>query len=168
LTFRGSARDGEFWFRQAYEAAQKMNARNAVLVATLHLGDLFTRMSSLTNAHQFLSEAAEMADAVDKTKESVFMELSFYGLHGRNEIWSDAFRSIVRAETKLKKLLEPVFVNGLEKGDGIDLVDRFANLRISLGSPAGNLKKTSPKPARRSQGKKSTVSATGTSTMISH
>jgi hypothetical protein len=144
-----------------------MNARNAVLIATLHLGDLFTRMSSLANAHQFLSEAAEMADAVDKTKESVLMELSFYGLHGRNEIWSDAFRSIVRAETKLKKLLEPVFVKGLEKGDGIDFVDRFANLRISLGSPARNLKKTSPKPSRRPRGTNSTVSATGMSIIIS-
>jgi hypothetical protein len=138
-----------------------MNARTAVLVAALHLGDLFTRMSSLTNAHQFLSEAAELADAVDKTKESVVMDLSFYGLHGRKEVWSDAFRSIVRAEAKLKKLLEPLSVNGLEKGEGIDWVDRFANLRISLGSPTRSATKKSPKPSRRQQGRSTTAPTPG-------
>jgi hypothetical protein len=145
-------RDGEYWFRQAYDVAKTMKARNATLIATLYLGDLFTRMSSLSNAHDFLAEAAELADDVDKFKDGIIMDLSFYGFHGRKGLWSDAFRSIVRAEGKLKRLLEPAFMNGLEKGEGIDLVDRFANLRISLGSPARTVVK-SPKTTRRQQGK---------------
>ena len=160
LTFRGSARDAEFWLRQAYDAAKSVNARNSTLVATLHLGDLFTRMSSLTNAHELLSEAAEFADAVDKTKESIVMDLSFFGIHGRKDLWSDAFRSIIRAETKLKRLLEPGFVNGLEKGMGIDWVDRFANLRLSTGSPTRNVASKSPKSSRE---RSSRMSTTGTS-----
>ena len=157
LTFRGSARDGEFWFRQAYDAAKSVNAKNSLLIATLHLGDLFTRMSSLTKAHEFLSEAAELADGVDKTKDSIVMELSFFGLHGRKNLWSDAFRSIVRAETKLKRLLEPGFVSGLEKGVGIDWVDRFANLRLSSGSPLKNVGNKSPKSSRERAGRASSA-----------
>jgi hypothetical protein len=105
-------------------------------------------MSHLTSAHDFLSEAADLAEGVDKTKDSIVMDISFFGIHGRNELWSDAFRSIVRAETKLKRLIEPAFVNGLEKGEGIDWVDRFAGLRISMGSPARNISK-SPKVSRK-------------------
>ena len=150
MTFRGSTRDSEFWLRQAYDAAKSVNARNSMLVATLYLGDLFTRMSSLTNAHEFLSEAAELAEGVDKTKESIVMDLSFFAIHGRKYLWSDAFRSIIRAETKLKRLLEPGFVNGLEKGMGIDWVDRFANLRLSTASPPRNVASKSPKSSRSS------------------
>lgn len=149
LTFRGSARNGEFWFRQAYDAAKTMSARNAQLIATLHLGDLHTRMAALPIAHEFLNEAAEVADGVDKTKDSILMDLSFFGIHGRRELWSDAFRSILRAESKLKRLLDPAFVNGLEKGEGIDWVDRFANLRLSAGSPARSAAAKSPKLVRR-------------------
>ena len=131
-----------------------------MLVATLHLGDLFTRMSSLDNAREFLSEAAELADGVDKTKDSIIMDLSFFGIHGRNDLWSDAFRSIIRAETKLKRIIEPGFVNGLEKGTGVDWVDRFANLRLSTGSPTQNVASKSPKSSRGRSGRTST---TGTS-----
>lgn len=161
MTFRGSARDSEFWLRQAYDAAKSVNAKNSMLVAALHLGDLFTRMSSLTNAHEFLSEAAELAEGVEKTKDSIVMDLSFFAIHGRQDLWSDAFRSIIRAETKLKRLHEPGFVNSLEKGMGIDWVDRFANLRLSTGSPARNIAKKSPKSSRGSSGRMST---TGTPT----
>jgi hypothetical protein len=154
LTFRGSARDGEFWFRQAYDAARNVNARNSLLIATLHLGDLFTRMSSLSDAHEFLTEAADLADGVEKTKDSIMMELSFFGMHGRKELWSEAFRSIIRAETKLKKLLEPGFLNGLEKGEELDWVDRFANLRLSTGSPTRSIANKSPKVSRRLQSRK--------------
>jgi hypothetical protein len=80
------------------------------------------------------------------------MDLSFYYLHGRRGLWSDAFRSIVRAEGKLKRLLEPGFINGLERGENVDCVDRFANLRISLVSPSCSVVK-SPKVSRRQQGK---------------
>ena len=150
MTFRGSARDGEFWLRQAYDAAKGINSRNGRLIAALHLGDLFTRMSSMESAHEFLSEAAELADCADKTKESVTMDVFFHGFHGRKKLWSDAFRSIVRAEVKLKKLLEPAFVNSLEKGDNNDWIDRFANLRVSLGSPPRGKTTISPKTARKS------------------
>jgi len=143
-------RDGEFWLRQAYDAAKGINSDNGRLIVSLHLGDLFTKMSSFENAHEFLSEAAELAENVEKTKEGAFMDISFYRFHGRRELWSDAFRSIVRAESKLKKLLEPTFINGLEKGDGGDWVDRFASLRISLGSPSSAKATTSPKVSRRS------------------
>src|SRR5271163_348858 len=160
LTFRGSARNGEFWFRQAYDVAKTMNARNAQLIATLHLGDLHTRMASLHTAQEFLNEAAQLAEGVDKTKDSIFMDLSFFGIHGRKELWSDAFRSILRAESKLKRLLEPGFVNGLEKGEGIDWVDRFASLRLSAGSPARSTAAKSPKVARR---RKSGASSNGIS-----
>jgi hypothetical protein len=155
LTFRGSVRDGEFWFRQAYDAAKSTNSRNSLLLATLHLGDLFTRMSSLSNAHEFLTEAAELADGVDKTKESIIMDISFFSIHGRKELWSDAFRSIIRAETKLKRLLEPAFVNGLEKGMGVDFIDRFANLRLSVGTPLRNTNK-SPNVSRGGRSRTST------------
>ena len=112
-------------------------------------------MSSLSNAHEFLSEATELADGVEKTKDSIVMDLSFFGIHGKKELWSEAFRSIIRAETKLKRLLEPGFVNGLEKGVGVDLSDRFANLRISAGSPAhGVTPNKSPKTPRRPAGRK--------------
>ena len=151
LTFRGSARNGEFWFRQAYDAAKTMNASNAQLIATLHLGDLYTRMASLSSAHEFLNQAAELSDGVDRTKDSIFMDLSFFGIHGRKELWSDAFRSIVRAESKLKRLLEPGFVNSLEKGEAVDGIDRFASLRLSAGSPARSTGGKSPKVARRQQ-----------------
>jgi len=116
-------------------------------------------MSSLSNAHEFLSEAAQLAEGVDKTKESIVMELSLFGIHGRKELWSEAFKSVLRAEAKLKRLIEPVFVNGLEKGAGIDLADRFANLRISMGSPGRNMGGKSPKTPRR-QGR---ASSTGNS-----
>lgn len=106
-------------------------------------------MSSLPIAHEFLCEAADLAEAVEKTKDGVVLEMSLFGLHGRKDVWSDAFISIVRAETKLKKLLEPSFVNGLEKGEGMDLVERFGSLRISLGSPAGKTTARSPKTSRR-------------------
>jgi hypothetical protein len=134
-----------------------MKARTATLVATLHLSDLFTRMSSLSNAHDFLKEASELADDVDKFKDGIILDLSFCGLHGRRGLWNDAFRTMVRAEGKLKRLLEPGFVNGLEKGESIDWVDRFANLRISLGSPARVVSK-SPKLSRRPAGRPSIVS----------
>src|SRR5277367_1003241 len=160
LTFRGSARNGEFWFRRAYDAAKTMKALNAKLIATLHLGDLYTRMGSLSNAHDCLNEASDLADGVDKTRDSIFMDLSFFGIHGRKELWSDAFRSIVRAESKLKRLLEPGFVNGLEKGEGIDWIDRFASLRLSAGSPARSTAAKSPKVARR---RKSGASSNGIS-----
>jgi hypothetical protein len=160
LTFRGSAREGEFWFRQAYDAAKNMNARTATLITTLHLSDLFTRMSSLSDAHDFLAEAAELADDVDKFKDGIVMDLSFYGLHGKKGLWSDAFRSIMRAEGKLKRLLEPGFVNGLERGgESVDWVDRFANLRISLGSPARSVVK-SPKVSKRQQGREASSNGT--------
>ena len=136
-----------------------------MLIAILHLGDLFTRMSSLSNAHDFLSEAAELADGMDKTKDSVVMDLSFFGIHGREELWSDAFRSIIRAETKLKKLLEPAFMNGLEKGMAIDWVDRFANLRLSTGSPSRNVVSQSPKSSR---GRPRRTSTTGISVILSY
>jgi len=150
--FRGSARDSEFWLRQAYETAKSMNARNALLIATLHLGDLFTRMSSLSNAHEFLSEAVELADGVGKTKDSVIMELSFSSIHGRKDLWSDAFRSILRAESKLKRLLEPSFVDGLEKGELNDFVERFANVRLSMSSPIRASGIKSPKGLKRNVG----------------
>jgi hypothetical protein len=146
--FRGSARNGEFWFRQAYDAAKSVNSKNALLLATLHLGDLFTRMASLSTAHAFLSEAAELADGIDNTKDSVIMDLSFFGIHGRKELWSDAFRSIVRAETKVGQLLEPGFVNGLENGDGIEWAGRITNMRLSMGSDRSGPSK-SPKNSRR-------------------
>jgi hypothetical protein len=110
-------------------------------------------MSSLSTAHEFLSEASELVDAIDKTKDGVVLEMSLYGLHGRKDTWSDAFRNIVRAETKLKKLLEPAFVNGLERGDGGDFIERFGELRISLGSPARNVLGRTPKTSRRQTGK---------------
>jgi hypothetical protein len=122
-----------------------------LVIVSLHLSDLFTRMSSLSNADEFLSEAAELVDGVEKTKESIVMDLSFFGIHGRKELWSDAFRSAVRAETKLKKLLEPAFVNGLEKGGGIDWIDRLANLRVSMGSPGRIVPSKSPKISRQQQ-----------------
>ena len=126
-----------------------MKARNATLLTTLHLSDLFTRISSLSNAHEFLSEAAELANDADKFKDGIIMDLSLYGLHGRKGLWSDAFKSIVRAEGKLKRLLEPSFVNGLETGEGGDFVDRFANMQISMGSPARSVANKSPKVSRR-------------------
>ena len=149
LTFRGSARDGEFWLRQAYDAAKESNSHNGRIIASLHLGDLFTRMSSLESAQEFLSEAAELADHVEKMKESAIMDISFYGFHGRKSLWSDAFRSIIRAESKLRKLLDPGFINSMEKGDAVDWVNRFADFRISLGSPP-RAKAASPKATRRS------------------
>jgi hypothetical protein len=112
-------------------------------------------MSILPTAHEFLSEAAELVEAVEKTKDGVVMEMSLYGLHGRKETWGDAFRSIVRAEGKLKKLLEPAFVNGLERGEGMDLVERFRNMRISLGSPARNVHERPSRSSRRQTGKSS-------------
>ena len=136
-----------------------------MLIAILHLGDLFTRMSSLSNAHDFLSEAAELADGMDKTKDSVVMDLSFFGIHGREELWSDAFRSIIRAETKLKRLLEPGFVNGLEIGTAIDWIDRFANLRLSMGSTARKVVGKSPKSSR---GRPPRTSTTGISVIFSY
>jgi hypothetical protein len=113
-------------------------------------------MSILPTAHEFLSEAAELVEAVEKTKDGVVMEMSLYGFHGRKETWGDAFRSIVRAEGKLKKLLEPGFVNGLERGEGMDLVERFRNMRISLGSPARNIHERPSRSSRRQTGKSST------------
>jgi hypothetical protein len=113
-------------------------------------------MSILPTAHEFLSEAAELVEAVEKTKDGVVMEMNLYGLHGRKENWGDAFRSIVRGEGKLKKLLEPAFVNGLERGEGMDLVERFRNMRISLGSPARKVQGRSPTSSRRQTGKPST------------
>ncbi len=113
-------------------------------------------MSILPTAHEFLSEAAELVEAVEKTKDGVVMEVNLYGLHGRKENWGDAFRSIVRGEGKLKKLLEPAFVNGLERGEGMDLVERFRNMRISLGSPARKVQGRSPTSSRRQTGKPST------------
>lgn len=154
--FRGSARNGEFWFRQAYDSAKSVKSRNALLLATLHLGDLFTRMSSLATAHAFLSEASDLAEGVGNTKDSVVMDLSFFGIHNQKELWSDAFRSIVRAETKLKQLLEPGFVNGLENGEGINWIDRFANMRLSVGSPARGASSKSPKGSRRPHDRSST------------
>ena len=112
-------------------------------------------MSSLSNAHEFLAEATDLADGVDKTKDSIVMDLSFFDIHGRKDLWSDAFRSIIRAETKLKRLLEPGFVNGLEKGMGIDWVDRFANMRLSVGSPPHPTNR-SPKVSRGGRPRSST------------
>lgn len=149
LTFRGSPRDGEFWFRQAYDIAKSINSPNAILIATLHLGDLFTRMSSMSNAHEFLSEAAKLADGVERTSDSITMELYFANIHGRKELWNDAFRSILRAENKLRKLLDPEFVNRLEKGEVIDLVDRFTNMRLSVGASTRAASAASPKGSRR-------------------
>jgi hypothetical protein len=102
---------------------------------TLHLGDLLTRTSNFEAAHATLSEAADLAEAIEKTKEGVTMDLAFFGLHGKQELWSDAFRTIVRAEGRLKRLLETDFVQGLERGAAGDLVERFASLRFSMGSP---------------------------------
>jgi hypothetical protein len=113
-------------------------------------------MSSIPAAHEFLSEAADLAEAVDKTKDGVVLEMTLFGLHGRKDIWSEAFRSIIRAETKLKKLLEPAFLNGLEKGEGMDWIERFGNLRISLGSPARNVPGRASNTSRRQKGKSST------------
>jgi hypothetical protein len=149
LTFRGSVRDGEFWLRQAYDAAKEINSSNGRLITALHLGDLFTQMSSLDTAHEFLCEAAGMADNVEKMREGALMDVSFCRFHGRKSLWSDAFRSVVRAESKLRKLFEPGFINNLEKGEATDVVNRFANLRISLGSPP-RTKAASPKASRKS------------------
>jgi hypothetical protein len=136
LAFLGSGRESEFWLRQAYDAAKKLKAPNATLLVTIHLGDLFTRMCNLESAHAYLSEAAELADGIEKTKEGILMDLAFFGLHGRQDLWSDAFRTIIRAESKLKKLFDPEFVNTLEKGLMGDLVERFSNMKLRMGSPA--------------------------------
>ena len=106
-------------------------------------------MSSLDNANEFLNEAAELAHCVEKTKDSVTMELYFFGMYGRQQLWSDALRTIVRGESKLKRLLEPAFVNGLAKGDWSELSDRFANLRMSMGASPRNAAAKSPNVVKR-------------------
>ena len=149
LAFRGSGRESEFWLRQAHDAAKKLKAPKAVLFVTLHLSDLFTKMSNLESAHAYLSEAAELAEGIENTMESVVMDLSFFGLHGHQDMWSDAFRTIIRAEGRLKRLLEPEVVNGLEKGSTKDLSERLLTLRLSMGSPACPSTTKSPKASKR-------------------
>jgi hypothetical protein len=133
-----------------------------VLLVTLHLGDLLTRTSNLEAAHATLSEAADLAEAIDKTKEGVTMDLAFFGLHGKQELWSDAFRTIVRAEGRLKRLLETEFVQGLERGAVEDLVERFAGLRLSVGSPPRPVPTKSAAATKR----KGRATINGTSTFM--
>jgi len=135
LTFRGSARDGEFWFRQAYDAAKSTNVSNTILVSSLHLGDLYTRMFNLAGADQFLVAGSALAENVSQTREHIMLDLALFGLEGRRDMWSKAFTTILGAERKLKELLEPAFVNALEKGEINDLADRLASLKMSIISP---------------------------------
>ena len=149
LAFRGSGRESEYWLRQAHDGAKKVNAPKAVLLVNLYLGDLFTQMCNLDSAHECLADAAELAVGIEKTKEGVVMDLSFFGLHGRQDLWSDAFRTIIRAEGRLKRLLEPEFVNGLEKGLTADLSERLSTLKLSMGSRACPSPTKSPTTSKR-------------------
>ena len=106
-------------------------------------------MCNVESAQAYLSEAAELAEGIENTRESVVMDLSFSGLHGRQDLWSDAFRTIIRAEGRLKRLLEPEFVNGLEKGSTKDLSERLLTLRLSMGSPACPATTKSPTASKR-------------------
>jgi hypothetical protein len=126
-----------------------MRSKNGRLVAALRLGDLFTRMAFLPQAHEFFSEVAELSEGIDKTAESVVMDVTFYHLHGKKDLWSDAFRSIARAETKLKRLLEPAMINSLDRCDG-DLSEKVANLRITSGSPLQGSVARTPRQSRKS------------------
>lgn len=116
-------------------------------------------MCNLEAAHTYLSEAAELADGIEKTKEGVLMDLSFFGLHGRQKLWSDAFRTIIRAEGKLKRLLEPEVVNALERGATVmgDLVERFSGLKLSIGSPAGGPSSAKSPAAAKRKGRATTT-----------